>query len=325
MKPSRWAPILLAAGIPACDVSVTVGYNDDALLPGASCPADAPVRACSTEACVVSELGAAQIGKETLAVDDESIFFITDGDVLSRMPIGGGEVVALADVSGNLERMVLDSDYVYWTVFDGTVLKVPKGGGETTTVATIFGHPVPIALHENDLYVAMTDSGEIATIDKVSGATTSLAGEGTPIDLAIDSEHVYWIDQGEPDGATGRLVRAPLGDLTGAEEVLSGLTEPLVLGVTPDAILWATYDKVFRLPRAGGDPQELDVPFGEPKGVTELDGIVYAAGETGLFRVQLDGGDPLALDGRGFTGIALACDGLYGVGWFLPILVRYGP
>lgn len=321
----RWAAMVAAAGLGACDVSVTVGYNDAAIGPGASCASDAPIRSCLGETCVVSELGAAQIGKETLAVDDESIFFITDTNVISRMPKAGGDAVPLTQVAANLERMVLDDDYVYWTEFDGRILRAPKAGGETTSVTDIFGHPVPIALHEGDLYVAMTDSGEIATIDKVTGATTSLAGEGAPIDLAVDGEHVYWIDQGEVGGASGRLVRAPLGDLTETEEVLTGLEEPLVLGITSESILWASYDKVFRLSREGGDPQEIDVPFGEPKGVTEIGGVIYAAGATGLFRVQAAGGEPLTLDGRGFTGIALACDGLYAVGWFEPILVRYAP
>ncbi len=315
---------LVAIALTACDVSVTVGYND-ALVPGASCPSDAPLRSCGSETCVVSELTAAQIGKETLAVDDESIFFITDANVISKLAKTGGEVVALTDVHPNLERMVLDEENVYWTEYDGRIFRVPKAGGEATNVTDILANPVSIALHESDIYIAMPDSGEIAKIDKISGSTTLLAGQGAPVDLGVDSEHVYWIDQGEPGGATGKLVRAPLGDLTGAEVMLSGLSEPLVLGIANDAILWATNDKVFRLAREGGEPRVFEVPFGEPKGVTEIGGTLYVAGETGLFRVQVDSADSLAVDGRGFTGIALACDGLYAVGWYEPILVRYGP
>lgn len=315
---------LVATLLTACDVSVTVGYND-ALVPGLSCPADAPVRTCGSESCVVSELTASQIGKETLAVDDESIFFITDADTISRASKSGADVVDLAVAAPSLERMTLDDEFVYWTEYDGRIFRVPKAGGETTSVTDFFGNPESIALFENDLYIAMPDSGEIAKIDKVSGATTSLAGQGAPVDLDVDSEHVYWLDRGEPGGATGQLVRAPLGDLGRAEVILSDLTEPLALGITSDSILWATYDRVFRLAREGGEPQVFEVPFDEPKGVTEIDGTIYVVGQTGLFRVQVDSGDALALDARGFTGLALACDGLYAVGWFEPILVRYGP
>jgi hypothetical protein len=321
---ARRAALVVATCLAACDVSVTVGYND-ALVPGASCTDDAPLRACSTETCVVTELTAAQMGKETLAVDAEHIYFITETDVISSMPKGGGQVVELATVAPSLERLTVDEENVYWTEFDGRILRVPKTGGPTESVTEIFGHPTAIASHVGDLYLVMTDSGEVAKVTKSSGATTTLAGQGAPIDLGLDSEHVYWINQGQPGEANGELVRAPLGDLTSAEVILSSLDEPLVLGVTEDAILWATYDKVFRLSRDGGDPQLFEAPIGEPKGVTELGGTLYVAGETGVYRIRVGDGDALALDGRGMTGLALACDGLYAVGWFEPILLRYGP
>ena len=87
---------------------------------------------------------------------------------------------------------------------------------------------------------------------------------------------------------------------------------------------WATFDKVFRLSRQGGEPQVFEAPFGEPKGVTEFDGILYVTGETGIFRIHVGDGDTLALDPRGFTGLTLGCDGLYLVGWYESILLRYG-
>jgi len=321
---ARRAALVVATGLAACDVSVTVGYND-ALVPGASCPADAPLRACSTETCVVTELTSAQMGKETLAVDAEHIYFITETDVLSSMPKGGGAVVELATVAPSLERLTVDEENVYWTEFDGRIFRVPKAGGTTESVTEIFGHPISIASHDADLYLALTDSGEVAKVTKSSGATTTLAGENAPIDLGVDGEHVYWINQGQPGEANGELVRAPLGDLTGAEVILSSLDEPLVLGVASDAIVWATFDKVFRLSREGGDPSVFEAPFGEPKGVTELDGTLYVAGQMGVYRIRIGDGDALALDGRGMTGLALGCDGLYAVGWFEPILLRYGP
>lgn len=323
---SRGLALVLVAGcVAACDVSVTVGYNDaTGSLSALNCAADAPLRACATQSCVVTELGPALIGKETIAVDDASIYFVSAENVIGRMPKGGGDVVELVTGTTNLERMVLDEEYLYWTEFDGRILKVPKKGGTQAEVTKIFGHPVPIALHAGDLYVALTDSGEIAKVDKTTGASTTLAGESTPIDLAVDGEHVWWVNQGTPGGATGELVRAPLGDLTRREVVLSNLAEPLAIGVTEDAILWATYDHVSRLPRGGGGAaQTFDVAFGEPKGVTELGGVLYVAGQTGVHRVRLKDGDTLALDPRGVTGITLACDGLYGVGWYEPFVFRY--
>ncbi len=323
------AALVVALGsIAACDVSVTVGYNgrdalDGGLVSPESCPDDAPFRACTTQICVVSEMAAPQLGEETIAADADYLYFISEPDVLTRMPKGGGDMVPLADALDQLQRITLDEEYVYWTQYDGGILRVPKGGGEITVVAELFGHPVSIASHEGDLYTAMTETGEVAKVTKSSGASTRITGQNAPADLALDGEHVYWINRGEPGTATGELVRAPLGNLAAAEVILSNLEEPLALGLTPDAILWATYEKVFRLARAGGEPQVFEIPFDEPQGVTEFDGFIYVAGY-GLYRVRVSDGDSELLDGRGFTAFTLGCDALYAVGWYDPILIRYG-
>jgi len=320
------ALVFVATGFAACDVSVTVGYNDDGgSITPASCSTDAPIRTCAEHACVVTEIGVAQMGKETVAVDGDFVYFVSPDDVLAKMPKGGGAIVELANVVPNLERITLDQDNVYWTEYDGNIHRVPKAGGGSTLVTKIFGHPISIASHEGDLYVAMTDSGEIAKVTKSSGAETRLAGQNWPVDLSLDAEHVYWINQGQSGAMNGELVRAPLGNLAGAEVVLTGLDEPIALGVAADAIVWATYDKVFRFARQGGEPQAFEAPFGDPKGVTELDGVLYVAGESGVFRIRIADGSALALDPRGFTGLALGCEGLFLVGWYESVLLRYGP
>lgn len=318
--------VTAALALAACDATIVVGYNDVGLLISPErCGPDATFLACGTESCVVSQLSAAQLGKETVAVDDDALYFVASEDVLVKMPKNGGPLVELATGVYQLERLTLDETNVYFTIFNGEIWRVPKdGSAPASIVAKVMAHPISIAGDDTHLYLAMTDSGEVAMVSKRDGAPTILAGQGTPVDLGIDGEHVWWIDQGQPGTATGALVRAPRGDLARPEIVLSGLEEPLALGVTRDAILWATYDKVFRLPRTGGPPQEYAVALGEPKGITEFDGVVYAAGMTGLFRVQVNDGASLLLDPRGFTGLALGCDGLYAIGWFESILVRYG-
>src|SRR5687768_3878189 len=114
----RAAIVVVAGGLAACDVSVTVGYNAGGLASPASCPDDALLRACTTEPCVVTELATAQMGEETLAVDAEFLYFVSPTDVIGRVPKGGGTVVELATVVPNLERMTVDEENVYWTEFD---------------------------------------------------------------------------------------------------------------------------------------------------------------------------------------------------------------
>lgn len=315
------AAILLAA---ACDVAVTVGYNEVGVVSPQSCPSDARLRECSGENCVVAELSAAQMGRETLAVDAEHIYFVRPDNVIARMPVLGGPMEDLTSVDAGLERITIDDAFVYWTEHNATILRVPKTGGDAALVKTIFGNPVSIAAHADELYVAMPEQGVVAMVSKTTGAETRLAGQDRPVDLGVDAEHVYWINEGIAGAATGELVRAPLGNLEDAEVIRSGLADPLALGVTADAIVWATYDRVFRLPRGGGEPQMFEVELGEPKGVTEFDGILYVAGAAGFIRIRLADGDALALEGRSITGLATACDGIYLVGWYEPLLFRYG-
>jgi hypothetical protein len=314
-----------ACDLAACDVAVTVGYNEaPGLVSPQSCPSDALLGECSRQGCVVVELSAAQMGRETIAVDTEYIYFVRPDNVIARMPTLGGPIEDLAIAAPGLERLTLDDEFVYWTEHNATILRVPKTGGDAAIVKTISGNPVSIAAHEDELYIALTEQGAVAMVSKSTGAETQLAGQDRPVDLGVDAEHVVWINQGLPGGATGELVRAPLGNLEDAEVIRSGLEEPLSLGVTADAIVWATWDRAFRLPRGGGEPQLFEADFGEPKGVTEFDGILYVAGAAGFFRIRLADGDVLALDRRGITGLATACDGIYLVGWYEPLLLRYG-
>lgn len=323
------AAVLFAA---ACDVAVTVGYNEVGVVSPQSCPADALLRECSGQGCVVAELSAAQMGRETLAVDAEHIYFLRPDNVIARMPVLGGPMEDLTSVDAGLERLTIDDEFVYWTEHNATILRVPKTGGDAELVKTIFGNPVSIAAHGDELYVALPEQDVVAMVSKRTGAETRLAGQDGPADLGVDAEHVFWINQGIAGAATGELVRAPLGNLEDAEVLRSGLADPLSLGVTADAIVWATYDRVFRLPRGGDEPQMFEVQpsaedpsgLGEPKGVTEFDGILYVAGAGGFFRIRVADGDVLALEGRSITGLATACDGIYLVGWYEPLLFRYG-
>jgi hypothetical protein len=315
------AAVLFAA---ACDVSVTVGYNEVGVVSPQSCPSDALLRECSGQGCVVAELSAAQMGRETIAVDAEHIYFLRPDNVIARMPVLGGPMEDLTSVDAGLQRLTIDDEFVYWTEYNATILRVSKTGGDAELVKTIFGNPVSIAAHDDELYVAMPEQGVVAMVSKSTGAETRLAGQDRPVDLGVDAEHVVWINQGIAGAATGELVRAPLGNLEDAEVIRSGLEHPIRLGVTADAIVWATFDRVFRLPRGGAEPQVFEAEFGDPKGVTEFDGILYAAGAGGFFRIRVADGDALALDRRGITGLAPACDGIYFVGWYEPLLFRYG-
>jgi len=319
------APLALL-GLCACDVSSTVGYNDGALSvgPGASCPADASLRVCSSGDCVVTEVSAAEQGVETVAVDADGIFFVSALNVLARRPIGGGPLVELTTELDQMEQLTIDADRVYWTEFDGKVRSLPKTGGPTLDVTSVFGHPTSIALDAEHVYVVLPESGEVAMAPIPSGPETHLAGENVPIAIAADAEHVYWLDQGQPGAANGELVRAPRGDLSSAEVLLSNLDAPVAIALTSDAVLWATFDSIFTVPKAGGSAAAIAGGFGEAKAIAAFDGIVYLAGQGGLTRTTMADGATLLLEPRPMTSLGMGCDGVFATGWADPVLIRYG-
>jgi hypothetical protein len=124
-----------AAGLAACDVSSIVGYNEGALGLEA-CPPESSIRACSSGACVVTELAEAEMGVETVGVDAESVYFLTSRTALAR--------------------------HVYWTEYGNFVRRVPKAGGATADVTEVFGHPKSIAVDAEHVYFVVADTGEIA-------------------------------------------------------------------------------------------------------------------------------------------------------------------
>jgi hypothetical protein len=322
----RIAPLALA-GLCACDVSSVVGYNDGALplVPGGSCLPDASLLACGSGHCVVSEVSAAQAGVETIAVDAENVFFVTAPSVLSRRPLDGSSApVVLTAELDQMDQLAIDDERVYWTEFDGKVQSLPKAGGPTTLVTSIFGHPTSIAVDAEHVYVVLPESGEVGMAPIPSGPETHLAGQNVPYWIAVDAEHVYWVNQGQAGASNGELVRAPRGDLGGAQVVASNLDAPVALTLTSDSVVWATFDAIFTMPKAGGTPAQVAGGFGEAKSIAAFDGFVYLAGQDGLTRIALADGATLLLEPRSMLSVALTCDGVFATGWYEDVLIRYG-
>ena len=307
----------------ACDVSSTVGYNDQPLVPG-GCVPDASLHACASGGCVVTDLFAALHGIVTMAVDADDAYFVSAPGVLAKRPVGGGKLVELSDQLDQMQRITVDADHVYWTEFDGRVRGVPKAGGPIVDVTKVFGHPTSITADADDLYFVMPPTGEIVMAPTPSGMATRLDGQAAPQAIALDGENVYWVNQGDAGAANGKLVRAPRGNLTAAEVVASNLDAPVTLALSDDAVFWTSSAALYTVPKAGGSPARIADGFNEPKNVAELDGFVYVVGLSGFTRTAVHGGATELLDGRWMSSMALGCDGIYATGWTDDVMIRYG-
>jgi hypothetical protein len=133
---------------------------------------------------------------------------------------------------------------------------------------------------------------------------------------------VYWVNEGS--GASGgELMRAPLGDLTDAEMLLSGLDSPNAVAVGDEDVFFAAEARVFKVSKAGGDAEPFADDFGPLKTMVAHRDTVYLAGMNGLGRARA-GEATEVLDPRGMLGVAVSCQGVFATGWFESLLVKYG-
>jgi hypothetical protein len=318
----RTAVLFSATLLAACDVSSTVGSNETALSTS-SCSQDSAISACSAEPCVITDIGNGREGSWAIAADGEHVFFERTTNVLAKVLLGGGEAV---DVRTDLDRMwaaAVDANYVYTTEFERGTHRVRKTGGPSELVMHPKGHPTAIALDRDNVYVTMTDENQIAMSPKAGGQPTLLAGQSAPQAIAVDEQHVYWVNQGIDGGSSGELVRAPLGDLTGAEVVLSGLNSPRSVAVGGDVVFFGSPSQVFQVSKTGGDAELVVDSFDEIKSLVAYGDTVFLAGMGGFARARR-GAATQVVDSRGMLGIAATCRGVFATGWLQPLLVRYG-
>ncbi len=288
-----------------------------------SCSKSSAISACSHEPCVVYDVANGREGSWVVAADADYVFFERSMNVLAKVPVSGGDVV---DVRTDLDRMwaaAVDAEYVYTTEFEQGTRRVRKSGGASELVMRPKGHPTAIALDHDNVYVAMTDENQVAMAPKVGGPPTMLPGQAAPQSIAVDERHVYWVNQGPDGGSGGELVRAPLGDLTGAEVLLSGLNSPRAVAVGDDVVFFGSPTQVFVVSKAGGGAELITESFHELKSLVAYGDTVFLAGMAGLGRAR-SGAATEVVDSRGMLGITATCSGVFATGWLLPLLARYG-
>jgi hypothetical protein len=273
---------------------------------------------------VVTDLFSAEAGILAIAVDDESIFFVSAPNVLGKLSIDGKQLVDLVTDATQLERFTIDLHNVYWTEQATKIRSVPKSGGATIDVAAFFGHPTAIAVSADYVYAVMPDSGQIVMVSRPSGTPFLLSGQSVPLAIAVDETHVYWLNQGASGTRSGQLVRAPHGDLTSATVFLSNLDAPSTLTVTDDDVFWASPNAIMKVTKTGGSPEPIAGGFSDPTAIAVFDRDIYLAGSGGLSMTDVTSGNSLILDRRAMSSMTLGCSGVYATAWYERALIKYG-
>jgi hypothetical protein len=142
----------------------------------------------------------------SIALDATSMYMVSEGSILTKVPLTGGTPVELAPSDGKgqgYNYVAVDATHVYWTT-DDAVMKVPVGGGAPIILASNQQSSAGIVVDATNVY--WTSGSNVSDVLKMplnGGTPTRIAsGQVAVRTLAADATHVYW-------SANGSLKKAP--------------------------------------------------------------------------------------------------------------------
>jgi hypothetical protein len=113
-----------------------------------------------------------------------------------------------------------------------------SGACQAATLATVGGQPIAIAVSAANVYFAVyatAPGGYVGAVPQDGGSAQPLVtGQNTPRHLAVDAQHIYWVDT----GAGGSVMMAAL-DGTNPVALASSVDDPWGLAVDGTAVYWA--------------------------------------------------------------------------------------
>jgi len=242
-----------------------------------------------------------------------------DGQVL-RLPRGGGEVATLAKGFRSPDAIAVDAKNVY-VLDQGGLWRVDKATGERGLIpieasvnnVTVGGTDVRTARWSGrDVVVVATGRQRLVRVDTVGAAPSSLVLYESPLNAQVraarvDGETVWFLVSG---GSEPGLYRVALDGSSPAERVVTSITAGTSLELTPTHFLVTEggggTGKVWKLPRAGGEPVLLADGLRGPLFPVWFRGAVYfkeTVAQSPGFLQRLRGGcDTSTLDEVGPQG-----------------------
>ena len=222
-----------------------------------------------------------------------------------------------------------DGTSVYWaraTPSDGyAVVRLQKGTAAPTIVATGLSYVNAMQVGSSAIFVTTAD-GRVSSISPKTGggAARAFLPIGTqPQGLAIAGDQLYWTDWG--GGSGGGAVHVAKLDGSGLQTPYGGLSSPEGIAVSGGTLVVTQFDQghdVIVGSIDGGATTSFQTdPNSAPGPVVLLDGGPAIWGDIaqgGLFRLDLDGGQPQSIGGASGSGgiTAVAVDDAF-VYWVL--------
>jgi hypothetical protein len=192
-----------------------------------------------------------------------------------KVAVGGGTPSVLtSSAAGNgFHRMMASDTHLYFSAGFWEIRRVPKAGGQDALVVGGGDDVNSFTLDATSVYWTSKPLNEtIGSIQKIGlagGATTPIADVTEPGAVAVSSDTIFWIEEGE------NLMSRPLAGGT-ATPIASGsaIVELLVDG---DFLYWADCGggAVVAIPLGGGDPINVATGLGCAMGLAVDDTYVY--------------------------------------------------
>jgi hypothetical protein len=157
-----------------------------------------------------------QTTKDSIATDDDYVYFISGASSLNRVPKRGGpaqiiwkwldEPMALA-VDATHVYVILENDGQHETnkPYTGAIVRIPKAGGPLEMIASKLSEPSALVLSDTDVFFAAgydVVDGTIGRVAKAGGAVKTLAtgvntqngGRRATSRLALTGSEVAFVD-----------------------------------------------------------------------------------------------------------------------------------
>jgi hypothetical protein len=295
-----------------------VTYQDDS---GTACPQEVNGH------CIVTLAHEPANAPVAIAVGSGTVFWASSFSMgptpmygtggIRKVSVDGGMATPLA--AGNLPSAIaLDPTNVYWIdvladdagapVTDDAgayvrgVFKVPAAGGTAAMLASGTGQP--LAADSANVYVTMADS--LVRVPIAGGAGTTLASAPAATNLAVDSQNVYWLAQGQSTDvlsvpiAGGSVTTLATSPTSGAGSFAVGAT-----GVYFSCEPWAY--AVTKVPLGGGAVTTV-ASMGNAKALALDSTSVYWVDGANAMKVALSGGTVTTL-APAQAALSLAVDG----------------
>jgi len=212
---------------------------------------------CGDGVAPAAALVTGEYGITDIAVDDNFVYFSTQGGALKKVSIDGGPIETLASDVRGAKRIAIDATDVYCVTETGTVVRVAKRGGELLQLA--------------------------------EGSEIDAGG------IVVDDAGVYVTVQGTNGlGAVRRMAKAGGAEIA---ELASNQTNPGALALSLGHLYWAVDDALIEMPVEGGDPHAFMPDQSKPISVASDSSYVYWAnfGDGLIGRAGVDGSSPIVV------------------------------